>query len=391
MSNATIFATRIAWRGWRIGLILLLLLTMLSNQFSSAIAARGAPGSAEFGFGANIDIWGSETELAIKAAVGIGLDWVSIDFDWAKHWSKEDDSPRLERLDEALAQISQHKLNTLLSIISPPAWALTPLGPDTNKVDQLLTLLIERYGENISAFELFPNANTIKGWGAAPNPQAYANLLQHAHQSLAKANSPAFIVGAGLQPVAPDSDSGDMDDLIYLASLYQAGAAFYMPVVSVRLDNVLAEGVTSSGEIDTRGLRHYEAVRQVMNENGHSNALLWVTAYELPEFLHEDRSTRYQLQIRWLNQAVLMMKSQLYIGVAFYHHLNPSWRGSSPDSSGSSLIQTQAGQVYMHPAFSVLGHIITTVHTGHNNNFQLSLYKKISSTTPKNLTKGKKP
>lgn len=391
INMATKFAKWTPWCGWRIGLTIFILLTLLSTQASPVHAARGAPGSAEFGFGAHIDLWGTEIELAINAAVGIGLDWLAIDFDWSRHWAEEGDSSLLDRLDQALAQISQHEVKALLSITNPPAWAITPSGPDTDKVIQLLRLLVERYGEVISAFELFPNANTVKGWGATPNPQAYAHLLQRVHQALADTHSQAFIVGAGLKPLTHLSDSTDIDDLTYLSGLYQAGAANYMPVVSLRLENISSVSITLSGEINTSGLRHYEEVRRLMNENAHSNGLIWVTAYKMPELQHDDPSTMHPTQIRWLNQAVLMMKSQLYIGVAFYDNLNPAQGITSTGPSDSSLIHTQAGQVYLHPALSALGHIITTIHTGHNNAFQLSLYKKISSTTPKNLMKGNKP
>lgn len=391
MNMATTLVKRSTWRGRRIGLLILLLLPSLSNPCSSAIAARGVPGSAEFGFGARLDVWGSETELAVKAAVAIGLDWLAVDFDWSRHWTDESKSPKFERLDLALAQISQHNIYVLFTITSPPSWALTPTGPDPVKVTQLLTLLIERYGENISAIELFPGANTIEGWGAAPNPQAYAILIRHVHQALEDTNSSALIVAGGLHPLADSDGSFEMDDLAYLADLYQAGAAEYMPVISVRLEDLSSRGLTEGGEINTRELRHYEVIRQVMKENDHMNGLVWVTAYKLPEPTVTDPSATQKMQIRWLNQALLMMKSQLYIGVAFLDPLNPSLAGVSTIPTSSSLIQTQAGEVFMHPAFSALGHIITTVHTGHNTNFQLSLYKKISGTTLKNMMKGTRP
>ena len=53
---------------------------------SVAQAVRGMPDSTEFGYGAQLDIWGEEVDLSIKSAVAIGLDWVRIDFDWARLW-----------------------------------------------------------------------------------------------------------------------------------------------------------------------------------------------------------------------------------------------------------------------------------------------------------------
>ncbi len=354
-------------------------------------AAKGLPGSSEFGFGARLDIWGMETELAIKAATAIGLDWIAVDFDWAHHWDQESDLPSLSRLDQAIQQAGRYELNILVSITNPPDWARTVDGPNPEKTVTLLTMLAQRYSESQLAFELFPAPNTSQGWSAPPDPQAYADLLRLAHQALNSVDNSITLVTGGLKPTPPQGLSGAMDDLEFLGALYQAGAASFMPIVGLRLAPITGDALTTTGQSEPRVLRHYEAIRQVMLAHDHAQGLVWVTGYQWPETISGQSASDASDQIRWLNQALHMMKSQLYIGVAFYDRLNPPAEPARTEWSGNSLIIKQDGEVFIHPAVKALGRIITMVETGQNTSFQLFLHKKITTGPEKGLLKNNHP
>jgi len=370
-----------------LGLLIFQLLTpALPTQ-----AARGLPGSSEFGFGARVDIWGRETELAVKAAAAIGLDWVAVDFDWRRHWAQQSASPALSRLDQVIHQAGQHGLSILISIANPPDWARTAAGPDPKPTIELLIMLTQRYSQNQLAFELFPAPNTSLGWGAPPNPQAYADLLRMAYQALSELDSTATLVAGGLSPVASPARPGDRDDLEFLAALYRAGAASFMPIVGLRLTALTGDVLATSTQADPRVLRHFEAVRQVMLAYGHARGMVWVTNYHWPASLAGLSLSNSSAQIRWLNQALQVMRSQLYLGVAFYDRLNPPADSESTNLSDTSLIIERAGQVYLHPAVKALGRIITVIRTGQNTSFQLYLDKKITLGSEKSLLKKSQP
>ena len=364
-----------------------LLIFQLLFEAQPIWAARGLPGSSEFGFGARLDIWGMETDLAIKAAVAIGLDWIAVDFDWKRHWAQENTSPALGRLDQVVQQAGQHGLSILISIANPPDWARTVAGPDPKETLELLSMLAQRYLQYQIAFELFPAPNTSLGWGAPPNPQAYADLLRLAHQALGDVDPAIALVAGGLSPIDPQGGNSDMDDLEFLASLYRAGAANFMPIIGLRLAALTSEAMAPSGQTDPRVLRHYEAVRQVMVANDHAHGMVWVTCYHWPASISGMSVSNSAEQIRWLNQALHMMKSQLYLGAAFYDRLNPPSDSESVDLADTSLIIEKAGQVYLHPAVKALGRIITMIRTGQNTSFQLFLYKKITLGAEKSLLK----
>ena len=339
-------------------------------QPSQVLAASGMPDSTEFGYGARLDLWGQEIDLSINAAAAIGLDWIGIEFDWARHWPDPQSSADLEILDGVMVKVKHHQINVLLSISNPPAWATTPVGPDVQRTIDLITLLVDRYPDDLLTIELFPAANTFKGWGAPPDPISYSVLLNAAQIALKSSHSSAIIIAAGLTPLSPGHSPVDMDDIVYLSALYEAGAAAFMPIVSVRLNELDGDTMTPPDGNDPRVLRHYETVRQVMLKYNHTNGLIWITDFTWPSSKVETSE-----QTRWLIQAFPIMKSQLYLGVAFFDRLNPP---DKPISMAShSLIQKYDLNTHLHPAMGTLGQIITVGRTGQATSLSMYLYKKM--------------
>src|SRR3972149_1217885 len=122
------------------------------------------------------------------------------------------------------------------------------------------------------------------------------------------------------------------------------GAPGFMPIVGLRLTALTGDVLATSTQADPRVLRHFEAVRQVMLAYGHARGMVWVTNYHWPASLAGLSLSNSSAQIRWLNQALQVMRSQLYLGVAFYDRLNPPADSESTNLSDTSLIIERAGQ-----------------------------------------------
>jgi hypothetical protein len=138
----------------------------------------------------------------------------------------------------------------------------------------------------------------------------------------------------------------------------------------------------SVSDVQPGVLRRYETVRQVMVANQHENGLIWITGYTWPAQIQTDTVAA---QTRWLNQALLLMKSQLYIGAAFFESLNS---GPKDLTGSTALILEQEGPVMLHPALNILGQIITLGKTGENPGFQLYLNKRLFTGPQKISWKG---
>lgn len=364
-------------------IIVELLLTQQPVWYKPAYAASGLPNSMEFGYGARLDIWGQEVELALNAASGVGIDWIGVDFDWGRHWPDAATPINLELLDRTMVIAQNQGINILLSITNPPDWAKGSNGPDIQQTAGLVAMLANRYPQNLLTIELFPSANTTAGWGAPPDPAAYIALFKACQAILQTTGSQILLVAGGLSPLPQSPLAGDMDDLDFLNDLYQAGAANFMPILSLRLSRVEGEAMTSPDEAARQVLRHYETVRQVMLQFNHANGLIWITGFSWPT---QDKTASPDGQIRWLNQAYQLMKSQLYIGVAFFDRLNPPSDSQQPSIQVQSLIQKDAEGTHLHPALAALGQIITLNQTGYSS-FQIYLYKKITAGPAKRLWK----
>jgi hypothetical protein len=320
---------------------------------TTAQAAKGTPDSPDFGFGAQIHLDGQYASQALQTAGQLKLDWVQIEFNWAARWPEAAHSPSLQDLDRAMQQAADENLAVLISLTNAPSWASTPRGPDPSLTTQLLVALAKRYPASLKAFELFPSANTVLGWGALPNPGAYLNLFQSVSKALRTSGLPIQVAAAGLTPLASQSMPGDVDDLAFLSGLYAAGGAEQFSILSLHFQDLTGGPLQSPTQDAHRVLRHYEEIRQVMLANHHAQGILWITRFSFPSGTIQETDRVYaqsNSQVEWLSQAFRQLRAQLYIGAAFVADFNPTPTGASP-----SLISANGSP---HPFINTLGRLI---------------------------------
>lgn len=321
-------------------LVILLILVTTSIPITTVQAARGAPGSSEFGFGSHLAVNGPLLDPALDMAGNLPLDWIGIDYAWSLYSPTAATSPDWSALDRVMNYAADHQIAVMLSINAAPTWAMTPQGPDAQQTAQLVARLVERYPVALQAIELFPGANTRAGWGEQPSPADYAALAATVRWQLQQAGSPALLVLAGLTPVSPGGSEGNIDDLLFLQGLYDAGIHTSGDIISLQLDNLTGAPLVAAEGQERRILRHYEEVRQVMVGNLQENDLIWVSRLQAPCGTINVEDQRYrnsQEQTAWLVQAYTQLRAQLYIGAVFYDALNPGGV-SSCSHQGSPLL-----------------------------------------------------
>lgn len=266
------------------------------------INAPGTPRSLDFGYGARIEMDGLSADSSLRLAAQMNIDWVALDFDWNAIQPAPDAWNEDSSFSNALQLARSLGLATLVSVKNPPAWALTPNGPDADAAASLVVSLAQRY-PNLGALELFPGANTRAGWNAAPDAGGYVRLFETAEARLAAENLDVYLVAGGLSNLL--SSPEDARDVDFLGQLYAAGLR--PAILGIRLDNLVGQPLDASLP---NSLRHYEDIRAVMTANGHVDGLLWITGFGPPAGVEDET---------WLKQAFQMMQSQLYLGTVFYH------------------------------------------------------------------------
>lgn len=351
------------------GAYLVCVLILLVSAVGQTSAANGLPESTKFGYGMRIDPWGREVEFALNIAAQSGIDWIGIDFDWQEQWPEASQTLDLSALNKCLTFAAENGLSVLLSITNPPDWARTSQGPDQQMTAGLIMQFVRLYSGTLKAIELFPGANTRQGWGAEPNPKAYLELLRSTSQTLSAAQQEIILVAAGLVPLNNPDQSSDMDDLEFLQELYKAGAASQMPVISLRYPTLYREPLAAPWDTKGNVLRRYELVRNLMLENEHAQGTIWLTGFTLPgmdpvtetapRMISDETSPDLVTnQVHWFSQAYQIMKSQLYIGAAFYGCLNPPATAGTPQREQNCLIQIKNNRVDLHPAYTALSQAI---------------------------------
>jgi len=360
-----------------IGIITILALFLVPVEVD---ATSGIPGSPRFGYGARLHIPSPQTETAILTADSVALDWVAIDFDWASLWPDPNSAIHWNSLDQVIHLVNEHQISVLISITDPPDWAVTSAGPDQDLTVDIVSRLMERYPQTVLALEIFPGPNTTQGWGGLPNPEVYASLLAAVYETAQKTNPQVTVVAGGLASGRPATPS-DIDDLTFLQSLYAAGAAPTMPVVGLRLTEIGTVPTLAPQDDEKLTIRHYEAVRNVMLQNNHATGLIWVTGFSWDQ----DAISAPQDQAIWLKQAYLMMRAQLYIGVAFFQNLN----APEPREIGNSLVQSGLD---FHPGTAGLREIIAFEYSQQTATFTFnSLKNSKHELNNKHLRLGKNP
>ena len=111
-------------------LVLFLILAAVLNLLTpleSVFAARGAPGSAEFGFGAHLHLNGPFAIEGVRLASDLQLDWLGIDLSW-RSVAPKSGAVDWSRLDPILETAARSQLAVMVSLTDAPDWALTPRG-----------------------------------------------------------------------------------------------------------------------------------------------------------------------------------------------------------------------------------------------------------------------
>jgi hypothetical protein len=287
---------------------------------AKADAARRYGDDGNVTFGAQVDIWGDRVTQSVDIAVDMNLNWLLVEFDWARMWPQENGKLRSGHFSEFMALAEQRDIQVLVSITHPPEWAQTPHGPDADKTAALVRALLQSYPA-ISAVEVFPGANTTAGWYGIPDPNAYLTVLKSVQRAIRDSAKEIVLVTGGFGPqAAPD----DIEEAHFLDGMYQAGGQDLIGPVSLRFP----EGSQQPGEAQ-EGLARYERLRLVMMKHEDVAGRIWVTGFSWPaQFSSADQEQT------WLFQSYQALQSQLYIEAAFFSTLNPpsifeGWQANS--------------------------------------------------------------
>ena len=167
---------------------------------------------------------------ALDLIADAGFVWLRHTFPWAQIEPEEGvyDWAAWDRLvDEATAR----GLRLIVVLDRAPGWAGTP--PPPASFAAFAGAVAARYGNRVDHYQVWHNPNLADGWGAEPNPAAYAQLLQGAATAIRAADPDARVLLGSLAPTV-EHGPDNLSEVLFLRGLYAAGAAPYFDILSAQ-------------------------------------------------------------------------------------------------------------------------------------------------------------
>ncbi len=171
-----------------------------------------------------------QLDAALDQIASGGFAWLRLSFPWAQIEPApgQYDWQRWDRLVEAAAA---RELRLIAVLDSAPAWAGSP--PPPADFARFAATLAARYDTAVDAYQVWHNPNLADGWGANPNPAAYADLLRQSAEAIRAADPAATIVLGSLAPTVEQGPQ-NLAEPLFLERLYAAGAAPFFDIVAVQ-------------------------------------------------------------------------------------------------------------------------------------------------------------
>lgn len=214
----------------------------------------------------------------------MGSPWVVEFFPWA-YYQAEDGGIAWEHPDLVIDHAVAQGLTVIARIGLTPAWARPPDTPlsylDADSYDEYAAFaaaFASRSRDRVNYIIIGNEPNLSSEWGyRVTSPKDYVDLLRVVYPAVKKANPDMIVLAGALAPtLEPAGSPWAMNDLDYLAGMYEAGAADYFDGLAVHTYG-LTFPPEADPEPDILNFRRVELVRQVMVAHGDSETPIYIT------------------------------------------------------------------------------------------------------------------
>ena len=182
-----------------------------------------------------------ERQLQLIQAAGFG--WIRQQFRWddleiSQHGDFNDKRngqaiSAWDKYDNIVALAQKYQVQIIARLNSPPAWSQAAANQypgfapplDFNDFANYAAAVASRYKGKIRFYQVWNEPNISPEWGhAAINPEAYTDLLCRTYRAL-KMVDPNIVVISGALAATNALDAQNLNDVIFLQRMYDAGAA----------------------------------------------------------------------------------------------------------------------------------------------------------------------
>jgi polysaccharide biosynthesis protein PslG len=173
-------------------------------------------------------------------------------------------------------------LDLIVRLDQPPGWALPSDGAtaalpfDLHAYLEFIETVARRYRGHVRAYIIWNEPNLAVEWGAPPDPEAYAYLLQRAYAAIKQADPAALVVSAGLAPTNEQSKRA-LDDCIFLGRMLQAGALPFLDALGTHPYGFAYPPDDPEGEHDGLNMNRLLDLQAILAVHGAPFTPIWAT------------------------------------------------------------------------------------------------------------------
>lgn len=187
-----------------------------------------------------------------------------------------------------IVQLSQaYDMEIIARLSNPPAWSRAlpeeetgALAPPDDYQDfaNFATAVVERYQGQIQYFQIWNEPNGNEEWGRhqAVNPEEYTNFLCLTYEAIKRANPEAVVLIGALTPTIELSPN-NVNDLVFLQRMYNAGAAACFDVMSTQGYGLWSGAADQRLRPNVINFPHHLFVRDMMVRNGDARKPIWIS------------------------------------------------------------------------------------------------------------------
>jgi polysaccharide biosynthesis protein PslG len=229
-----------------------------------------------------VDAW--KIQRTLQLVREMGSPWIVEFFPWA-YYHGDDGYIAWEHPDLVVEHAAAQGLTVVARLGWTPSWARPPDTPlaylDESAYDDFAVFAAAfagRYQGKVDYLIIGNEPNLSFEWGYRPTtPQDYVELLRVIYPAVKAANPEIEVLAGALAPtLEPAGSPWGLNDLEYLAGMYEGGAADYFDGLAVHTYGLTFPPESEPG-YDLLNFRRVELVRQVMLEYGDEETFIYIT------------------------------------------------------------------------------------------------------------------
>jgi hypothetical protein len=240
-----------------------------------------------------VDDW--KIHASLRLISDAGFRWIRQEFPWEdieiegkgifRDRRHGDDISSWDKYDHIVDLAEEYGLEIIARLDNPPAWTRAAgneagtLAPpdDYDDYGDFVYAVVSRYRGRIKYYQIWNEPNIYPEWGEARvDPVAYTELLKVGYTRAKEADPNAVILSAGLAPTTERTER-NLEDLIFLQSMYDAGARDYFDVLSVQGYGLWNGPTDRRAYPDRANFSRVLLIRQLMVRNGDAQKPIWAS------------------------------------------------------------------------------------------------------------------